>query len=259
MISLKKTVSSSSLGTSRCGHLWARIHHDRPFPARQRNILLWWVSLFVPGCICAAEILLLLFDITAHHGRWNHETMEKRQDARSVAFHGSWQMFSKAKVCESGQLPGVKTGISIQLLLSQWGTHRFASAGSKEMMFSLWDHINCSSSNGSFLLLGKCAGSGSLCQGYGRKLCWRWEECSVASIQYTLTSKVQKGHGKCHEKSYDKKKKSSFCRRIQLFANNIRRCLCRGDRKSLKWVGEKKQNRSMQAGWLYLQRRWERN
>lgn len=56
---------------------------------------------------------------------------------------------------------------------SQWGILQFASAASKEIMFSLWDHINCSSSNGSFLLLRKCAGSGTLCQGYGRKLCWR--------------------------------------------------------------------------------------
>lgn len=76
-------------------------------------------------------------------------------------------------VCGSGQLPGVQTGISIRLLLSQWGILRFASAASKEIKFSLWDHINCSSSNGSFLLLRKCAGSGSLCQGYGRKLCRR--------------------------------------------------------------------------------------
>lgn len=27
--------------------------------------------LFVQGCICATERLLLLFDTTAHHGCWN--------------------------------------------------------------------------------------------------------------------------------------------------------------------------------------------
>lgn len=90
----ERAVSSSTLATPGCGHLWARIHHDRPFPVWQRNILLWWVSQFVPGCICAAERLLLLLDTTAHHG--TRETMEKRQGAGPVGFHCSWQMFSKA-------------------------------------------------------------------------------------------------------------------------------------------------------------------
>lgn len=45
-----------------------------------------------------------------------------------------------------------------------------------------------------------------------------------------------------------KKETTSFCRRRQLFANSIRHCLCKKDRKSLKWVGEKKA-KSQHAGW----------
>lgn len=178
-----------------------------------------WVYLSLKDSFCS-----LIPQLTTVGG--SHETMEKRQGAGLVDFHGSWtdvfqniplvcengelpvvktgtDVFQNIPlVCESGKLPVVQTGISIQFLLSWWGTLWFPYAASKEIMFfSLWDHINCSSSNGSFLLLRKCAGSGSLCQGYGRKLCWRWEECTVPSIQYTLTSKVQKRHGKCHEKS----------------------------------------------------------
>lgn len=197
----ERTVSSSILATSRCGHLCSRIQHDRPFPAWQRNILLWWASQFVHGCICVTERLFLLFGTTAHPSRWKPWNNGKKTWCWTSGF--PWELTDVFQniplVCERGRLPVVKTGVSIQFLFLQWRTLRFAFAASKEIMFSsLWDHINCSSSNGSFLLLRKCAGSGSLCQGYRRKLYWRWEECTVPSIQYSLPSRVQKRHGKCH-------------------------------------------------------------
>lgn len=103
--------------------------------------------------LCVTAKLFLLFGTTAHTSRrklWNNG---KKTGCWTSGFPRELtDVFQNIPlVCENGKLPVVKTGVSIQFLLLQWRTLRFAFAASKEIMFSsLWDNINCSSSNGSF-------------------------------------------------------------------------------------------------------------
>lgn len=121
-------------------------HGKETFSCDEHLSLYMGVSVLLQDYFCS-----LVPQLTPVGG--NHETMGKKTGCWTSGF--PWELRDVFQniplVCENGKLPVVKTGVSMQFLLLQWRTLRFAFAASKEIMFSsLWDHINCSSSNGSF-------------------------------------------------------------------------------------------------------------
>lgn len=120
-------------------------HGKETFSCDEHLSLYMGVSVLLQNYFCS-----LVPQLTSGGG--NHETGKKDRVLDQWISMGAERCFPNIPlVCENGKLPVVKTGVSIQFLLLQWRTLRFAFAASKEIMFSsLWDHINCSSSNGSF-------------------------------------------------------------------------------------------------------------